>query len=180
MVVSPLEGRADVKILLRGLGLLAGVCVAALLAVFVYGRFSDGPVGFFSGGPLEGGELVATPVGDWSFAADVQTIELQLLEPPRSRTVWILVEDGLAYIACGVPNFRLWKQWPHEALKDGRAVVRIDGKRYPLELSKIEEPALRASLLEKATQKYGLPSGGEETAADPDAVWFFRLDWRTS
>lgn len=167
------------KIVLRVLGGLVGAVVVLMLAVFVYGRFSDGPVGFFSGGPLASGEMVTTPVADWGFATDVDTIEFQLVEPPRSRTVWILVEDGRAYIPCGIPNFTLWKKWPHEALEDGRAIVRIEGKRYPLELVKVDEPGLRAALLANVAEKYGLPPGGE-AADDPDAVWFFRLDPRTS
>ena len=157
---------------------LGGLLAAALLILFVYGRFSDGPVGFFSGGPLVSGERVTTPVPDWSFATDVQNIEFQLLEPPRSRTVWVVVEDGKAYIPCGIPNFRLWKQWPHEALEDGRALLRIDGKLYPRQLVKVEDMSLVASLSEKVGHKYGLPSGGDEP--DPDAVWFFRLDPRES
>ena len=165
------------KLVLRGLGLLAGVIAAALLVVFIYGRFSDGPVGFFSGGPLEQGEMVSAPVADWGFAAEVSTIEFQLVEPPRSRTVWIVVEAGEAYIPCGVPNFTLWKKWPHEALEDGRAVVRFEGKRYPLQLVKIDDVPLRKSLLDKVAAKYGV-SGGEGASADPDGVWFFRLDPR--
>ena len=157
---------------------LGGLLAAALLVLFVYGRFSDGPMGFFSGGPLVRGEKITTAVPDWSFATDVQNIEFQLLEPPRSRTVWVVVEDGKAYIPCGIPNFRLWKQWPHEALEDGRALLRIDGKLYPRQLVKVEDMSLIASLGEKVGQKYGLPSGGDEP--DPDAVWFFRLDPRES
>ena len=117
-------------------------------------------------------------VPDWSFATDVQNIEFQLLEPPRSRTVWIVVEDGKAYIPCGIPNFRLWKQWPHEALEDGRALLRIDGKLYPRQLVKVKDMSLIASLGEKVGHKYGLSPGDGEP--DPDAVWFFRLDPRES
>ncbi len=157
---------------------LGGLLAAALLVLFVWGRFSDGPVGFFSGGPLVRGERITTAVPDWSFATDVQNIEFQLLEPPRSRTVWIVVEDGKAYIPCGIPNFRLWKQWPHEALEDGRALLRIDGKLYPRQLVKVEDMSLIASLGEKVGHKYGLSPGDGEP--DPDAVWFFRLDPRES
>lgn len=166
------------KIVLRILGGVVGLVVAVGLVVFVYGRFSDGPVGFFSGGPLSSGEMVTTPVPDWSFATNVQTIEFQLLEPPRSRTVWIVVQHGTAYIPCGVPNFRLWKHWPHEALADGRALLRIDGKLYPRQLVKVEDPTLIAELLKKVGAKYGLPPGAEDP--DPDSVWFFRLDPRAS
>ncbi len=50
-------------------------------------RFADGPNQVFSGGPLESGELHTGPEPDWSFVSEVQTIELQLLDPPRSRRI---------------------------------------------------------------------------------------------
>ena len=158
--------------ILGGLGLLVGL---AAITIFLAGRFTDGPLGFFSGGPFRSGELVA-PVTDWEFATETDTIEMQLLEPPRSRTVWIVVEEGRAYVPCGVPNFRLWKQWPHEALADGRAEIRIEGTRYPVELVKTEGRELFDRLLEKVGTKYGgVPSDGEVAE---DTVWFFRLDPR--
>jgi hypothetical protein len=152
----------------------AVVIAALLLGVFAYGRVSDGPVGFFSGGPLESGELVAGDV-DWRFVMDVPTIEFQLLEPPRSRTVWIVVHEEHAYIPCGIPNFTLWKQWPHEAVKDGRGMLRIDGKRYPVQLEKLDDRALISSLLQVVGRKYDM-SPGENP--EPDSVWFFRVETR--
>lgn len=166
--------------MLRGVRLLrwiavAGIALLALLfAVGVAARFSDGPIAIFPGGPLRAGEWVSEPVRNWSFAADVAEIELQLVEPPRSRTVWILVHEGRAYVPCGFLDVPLWKQWPHEALADGRAVARIEGRRYPLRAVRITEPELYARLGERAAEKYGAPGG----TPDPDAVWFFRLDPR--
>lgn len=162
------------KVVLRILGALVGIVALAGLVLFVAGRFSDGPIGFFSGGPFSSGEVVAAPA-DWDFAKDTQTVEMQLLEPPRSRTVWIVVEDGTAYIPCGVPNFRLWKKWPHEAVADGRAEVRIDGKRYPVSLVKTGDHDLFERLLAKVGEKYGSVPPGE---VSEDSVWFFRLDPR--
>jgi hypothetical protein len=174
------------RVVLRILGGVASLLVAALMVVFIGGRFSDGPMGFFSGGPLESGEVVTAPVDDWSFVRDVETIEFQLVEPPRSRTVWIVYNEdanegadgGAAFIPCGLPNFRLWKQWPREAVEDGRAVLRIEGRRYPVQLTKIEEPALRTAVLARVTEKYPSPPGAADGPPDPDAVWFFRIDSR--
>lgn len=162
------------KIVLRILGGLVGLVAVVALGVFVAGRFSDGPIGFFSGGPFTSGERVEA-VQDWGFAADANTVELQLLEPPRSRTVWIVVDDGVGYIPCGVPNFRLWKHWPHEAVADGRGEVRLEGRRYPVRLEKTEGRELFDRLLAKVDEKYGGVPGGE---VDEDAVWFFRLEPR--
>jgi hypothetical protein len=161
------------KVLRVLLGIVAalGLVVGGLA---VAARFSDGPVGILPGGPLTSGELVPGPVADWSFATDVPEIELQLLHPPRSRTVWILVHERHAYIACGFLSVPLWKQWPHEALRDGRGIVRIQGRRYEVVLTRVEDPALIGELGGIAARKYGL----SEVSTSPDDVWFFRLDPR--
>jgi hypothetical protein len=103
----------------------------------------------------------------------VPQIEFQLLEPPRSRTTWVVVHEGHAYVPCGVPSFRLFKQWPHEAMRDGRAVVRVEGQRHRRMATRVTDPALAGTLGELVSGKYGAPSSD-----DPEAVWFFRLDPR--
>ncbi|MCH8254190.1 MAG: hypothetical protein IID06_02485 [Gemmatimonadetes bacterium] len=65
-------------------GVLVLIPVFALSALAISARASDGPSVVFGGGPLVAGELVTGPEPDWSFARDVRTIELQLLDPPRS------------------------------------------------------------------------------------------------
>jgi hypothetical protein len=159
---------------LRWLGILLGTVLVAAVAIAIAARFSDGPLGPFAGGPLTSGELVTDPHPDWSFVRDVREVELQLLEPPRSRTTWILLHEGRIYIPCGLPSFRLWKQWPHEAERDGRALLRIGDKRYPRQAVRVTDPAVLEALVERAEEKY--PSIPE--AMGPDDVWFFRLDPR--
>jgi hypothetical protein len=152
------------------LALVVGGVVLALTA-----RFSDGPFGPFPGGSLQQGELTPVPE-NWSFAADVREIELQLVEPPRSRTTWLVVHDGTLYVPCGFLQVPLFKQWPHQALRDGRAVLRLDGKRYAGRLVRVEDPALFSELARLSTAKYGY---GEGTPPDRDRVWFFRFEPRT-
>jgi hypothetical protein len=158
---------------LRWIGIVLLVVLGVLVAVGAAARFSDGPLAVFPGGPLEAGELVSEPVADWSFATDVEEIEFALLAPPRSRTVWIVVHEGEAYIPCGFLDVPLWKQWPHEAEADGRAVVRIEGKRYETRLSRVTDPALLPALGRLVSEKY---TGGREV--EPGSAWFFRLDPR--
>jgi hypothetical protein len=103
------------KTLLRIVGgvlLFLFVVVGALL---LGARFSDGPIAIIAGGPFTSGELASGPEPDWSFVHDVGEVEFQLLDPPRSRTTWILDHEGKAYIPCGeVTSWwgKLWKQWP--------------------------------------------------------------------
>jgi hypothetical protein len=119
--------------ILRWIGGLLLALVLLLLAMMGLARQSDGPWALFPGGPLEAGELVASTDLDWARFEAVELIEMQLLEPPRSRTTWLVVRDGVGYIPCSL-DFPPLKRWNKEALEDGRAILRIEGKRYPVEL----------------------------------------------
>jgi hypothetical protein len=145
--------------------------VAGVLFVAIGARFSDGPVGPFPGGPLEFGETVGGEP-DWRIAEQREEVQLQLLTPPRSRTTWILYHAGAAYIPCGMPNFTLWKQWPHQALEDPRAVVRIRMQKFPVTLSRVEDPETFDALKAVLEEKYG------DYDLGPERLWFFRLDSR--
>ncbi|MGH0029239.1 MAG: hypothetical protein ACQGVC_05585 [Myxococcota bacterium] len=162
------------KIVRWGVIVLAAL-VGALLGTAFAARFADGPIAAFPGGALASGEWVETQGLDWSFAADRDTLELQLLEPESSRTVWGVVHEGALYVPCGVPHFTLWKQWPHHAVKDGRAVLRIDGKRYAVSLVRAPEDE-RLAAGRATVEKYGV--GTAEGLEDPDAFWAFRVEPR--
>jgi hypothetical protein len=149
-------------------GVGAMVLIPALVALLA--RFADGPLGPFPGGPLVAGDLADEPVTDWAFVENVTEIELQLLDPPRSRTTWILLHEGSAYVPCGFPNVRIWKQWPYEAQADGRAMIRVDGRRYRVDLVRVEDPTLEGELTRNLERKYA--SAGRYSGA----IWFFRLD----
>jgi hypothetical protein len=160
------------KLLVRGLTILIGIPLLVLAVASVVARFSDGPIAMLPGGPLEAGELVVPPIGDWSFASGVEEIELQLLDPARSRTVWIVVHDGVAFVPCGFLDVPLFKQWPYQALEDGRAILRIEGRRFPVELAKVEDADTHLHVARLAADKYGYGAG---EAPDPDVVWYFRV-----
>jgi hypothetical protein len=151
------------------------VGIVGLLVLLAFGaRFHDGPVGLFPGGPLEAGTLEASPVADWGFAQGENTIELQLLSQQRSRTTWILVQDGAAFIPCAI-GFPPGKTWHEYAVQDGRALLRIAGRRYPVTLERVEDPTLSAALTERAKEKYG-----SRTPRSDAGVWFFRVSSRES
>ncbi len=89
-----IDRKTIVRNVLVVIGVLVLIPVFALGAMAVSARTSDGPSVVFSGGPLVAGELVTGPEPDWSFARDIRTIELQLLDPPRSRILWIVEHEG--------------------------------------------------------------------------------------
>ena len=137
-------------------------------------RFADGPNQLFSGGPLESGELHTGPEPDWSVVSDVQTIELQLLDPPRSRRIWTAEYDGKLYVWSGYMGTavgRLWKHWPGQAERDGRAVIRIDGTRYERQLVRIKSGDVLEGITTAITSKY--PSQTTRAAVEAGDAWVF-------
>ncbi|TMA31563.1 MAG: hypothetical protein E6J87_15365 [Deltaproteobacteria bacterium] len=160
---------------LRWLLRIAAALVALIALVFFGARFHDGPLGPIPGGPLASGEVVKQPVADWSFAKDTGEIELQLESQNRSRTVWFFVMDGKAFVPCSLST-PPGKTWHKQAVVDGRATLRIDGKRYPVTLTKLDDAvaqqmseAVRAEL----TRKYkNLPPG-------EGGAWLFSVTSRS-
>jgi len=154
---------------LRAIGwLLLGLAgLAALTALFA--RVLDGPIGPFPGGPLVAGELVSGPDPDWSFAAALPAIEIEVhAANPLSRTVWVLVDQGELFVPAALASR---KTWPSQAVADGRVVVRVAGKRYQRQASRVTDPVRLDALRSALGRKYGVtasPDGSDDT-------WFFRL-----
>jgi hypothetical protein len=137
-------------------------------------RSADGPNRVFSGGPLESGELHTGPEPDWSFVSDIPTIEMQLLDPPQSRRIWTAEYDGKIYVWSRYMNTavgRLWKRWPVQAERDGRAVLRIDGVRYERQLLRIESGAVLDGISAAISSKY--PSQTTRAAVEAGEAWVF-------
>lgn len=166
------------KIFLRFVGGLVALLVLLVVGLLVGARFADGPLAIVAGGPFQTGERVTGPEPDWSFVRDLQEVEFQLLEPARSRTTWILHHDGKAYIPSGYMTTwwgRIWKQWPHEAEKDPRVLLRIDDAIYERNLVRVREGPMIAPLLAELSRKY---AGGAEVpleAVTSGYLWIFEL-----
>ena len=153
--------------------LLRGVILVILLIsmLFLGARVHDGPIGPIPGGAFASGEWVDPVAPDWSFAKDVGEIELQLESQSTSRTTWILVRDGKAFIPVSL-SYPPGKSWHLEAVKDGRAVLRIGGKRYAVTLGPDEDPTLPDFARAEVIRKYGTPPPGDGGAM------FFRIEPR--
>ncbi len=163
-------------LILRWLGIVLATLVLAAVAVIVVARFHDGPLGIIAGGALVHGDLVTGPEPDWRFVHDVNTVEFQLVSPERSRTTWILEVGGKIYIPCGYMTSavgRLWKHWPIEAEKDGRAILRVGDKRYERQLVRIQSGDLLGPLTLEISRKYGAPATPE--AVTSGSLWLFEL-----
>jgi len=186
---------ARVSILvLKYLGLgLGGLIVVAVVALLIAQRVSDGPMSFVQGGPFKTGEWVETPVDDWSFATNKE-LAFELVGPGTSRTAGVMMHDGVGYITCDLGYIwnrlegastsilrliYLFKTWHHDAEADGRAVIRVDGKRYPVHLERVTEPELVNELkarLETLAASYFAAPLPPPPAEGPKDLWFFRVD----
>lgn len=152
------------------LKILVGIIAVFVLLVggaFLAARFHDGPLGLIPGGALVAGEIVAAPVSDWTFA-NIDTIEMQLDAQSSSRTTWILVSEGRAFIPASL-SFPPGKSWHKSADQDGKATLRINGQRYPVSLTRVQDEALRDQLKEVVGKKYGGGPPGD------GGVWFFEI-----
>jgi len=155
--------------IVRGLVVVVIALIILVTAVIEIAKFHDGPLGMIPGGPLEAGEMVVQAPADWNFAKDVQEIEMQLANEKTSRTTWILVKDGVAYIPCSL-KFPPGKRWHKAADVNGDAIVRIDGKRYPVTLTRVKDDALATEVGKVAVAKYPAAARSGEGGA-----WFFQI-----
>jgi len=164
--------------LLRALAILVVVIVVGIAALLIGARFADGPLAIVAGGPFESGTVVSGAEPDWSFVHDVGEVQFQLLEPPRSRTTWIVDHAGKAYIPSGYMTTwwgKIWKKWPHEAEQDGRILLRIGDQIYERKLVRIESGPELEPILAELSRKY---TGGGEIPLDAVSsgyLWIFEL-----
>lgn len=162
----------------RGLTWFIGILVVIIVAVsslFLVVRSSDGPMEIISGGPFTSGETTAA-VSDWSFLQSKMTIELQTMLPPRSRTMWLAVHDNRLYVVSRYMNTlvgKIWKQWPHSIAQDNRAIVRADGKLYPLLLERQTDSSALLGVMEVFNTKYNTNLTAE--SVDKGNAWVFEL-----
>jgi hypothetical protein len=166
------------KTVLRVIGGLLALLLVVIGGLLVGARFADGPIAIIAGGPFTSGELVRGPEPDWSFVRDVREVEFQLLDPARSRTTWILYHEGKAYIPCGYMTTwwgKIWKQWPLEAEKDPRILLRIGDSLYERRLVRIQDGPIVAPLLAELSRKY---AGGREIpmeAVTSGYLWLYEV-----
>lgn len=154
-----------------------GISAAALVAligllvggILLYAPYHDGPIAMFPGGALTSGELISEKIPEWSIVASVDTIEMQLVaDDNRSRTTWILYHGGSAYIPVTL-GFPPGKSWHKLAARQGDALVRISGKRYPVTLIKVEEEESIATMNLVNRAKYPPAPGSDQGS------WYFLL-----
>lgn len=170
------------RIIAQLLGLIILIPAVAMGALRYKYSDADGPSILFPGGELISGTIYNGPQPDWSFAADIPTIELQINDPMSSRFVWALPVNGRLFVVSGyMGSFlgRIWKHWAVEAIAgDGAAVVRVNGIRYPSRLKRIYEGPVLEGVASVLTNKYGSPTTRQ--AIETGNTWVFEVVPRES
>lgn len=174
------------------LGLMLTIALG-FVSLIVYQRMSDGPTGPLMGGSFSSGEVVDTPVIDWSELEG--DFEFELVGQSSSRTAGGILVGGDLYITCDLgfiwsrlpAGFQrnllnlIWvfKTWHEEALLDGRIRIRKDGRIYPATIEHIKDPQLIEALklsLEQLASEYFEPNAlGPRPTQAPNDIWFFRI-----
>ncbi len=171
------------RIILQVIGVIILIPLVTIVTLKIDNQGADGPSILFPGGELVSGELHTGPDPDWSFTDEVPTIELQLISPLSSRTIFIMESGGKVYIPSGyMRSFlgRIWKDWAFQADEgDGLAVARINGTRYERQLIRIKDTDVIDGVAAKLAAKY---AGGtpEAVAAIKKSVmdgdtWLFEM-----
>ena len=115
------------------------------------------------------GEMVTTPVTDWSFTDQIQNIQIQtnswyLL--PHSVTIDCVSYKGKLYLfssyAAGL-TYPHGRRWNEDVARDPHARLKIGDKLYDRTLTLVNDPAEQEAVREAIFKKYPAlktPPGG--------------------
>jgi hypothetical protein len=140
------------KTLLKIVGAIL-VCLALVLVVL---RFTGlDPHGGIPGLWLTG-DVVTTPVTDWSFTDKVPTIKLQTQSRfllPHSVTINCLSYNGGLYVSSIYPPGAT-RSWNDNVMRDPHVRIKIGDKLYDRTLVLVTDPTERDGVLQVREKKY--------------------------
>ncbi len=144
--------------------------LALLLGPLCAGCLFDGPLGFVPGGAFEA-ELEAGDEPEWSFAVDLDSVDVQIdSSPPRTLRTGIVVLDGIPHLPV---TYAFLKRWGAVVAASPRVVLRADGLLVERHAVFVTDEAAHRALLAAGQAKYGAPFHGSWTSGVTDC---FRLD----
>ena len=98
------------------------------------------------------GDVVSTPVTDWSFTDAIPTIKIQTQTPlllPYSVTIWCASYNGNFYVT----SYR-GRRWVEDIVSHSQVRLKIDGRLYDRTLSMVSDPTEKAAVLQAKGKKY--------------------------
>ena len=135
--------------------ILVGLLVCAGLALVVLRFTGLDPHSRIPGLWLTG-DVVTTPVNDWSFTENVRTIKLQTQSRfllPHSVTINCLDYNGQLYVSSVHPAGKP-TGWNENALREPRVRIKIGDKVYDRTLVLVTDPAEKDAVLQVRARKY--------------------------
>lgn len=106
------------------------------------------------------GNLVTSPVADWSFTDHVDTVEVQTRTwygLPHSVTTYCTAMNGVLYLDSFYPpgvDYPRGRSWNENVARDPHVRLKIAGNLYDVTLVHDTDPALKAAILELVRKKY--------------------------
>jgi hypothetical protein len=154
---------------MKALWKVLGVILACLVLLLVVVRIT----GFEPNGRRPGlwlkGNLVTTPVADWSFTDKVQNVKIQTNTwylVPHSVTINCVSYKGQLYLdsfyAAGL-TYPHGRSWNEDVARDPHVRIKIGNQLYDRTLALVTDPAEQEAVNEAKFKKYPdlkLPPGG--------------------
>ncbi len=116
----------------------------------------DGPPGLWLGG-----ELVTTPVTDWSFTDEFQEIYLETQTwylIPHSVTIWCATHNGQLYLFSiyseGRDEFPEGRSWNRNVVRDPRVRLKIGNQLFEQRTILVTDSAEKEAVLQAFARKY--------------------------
>ncbi|HTK98141.1 MAG TPA: hypothetical protein VL379_08965 [Pseudomonadales bacterium] len=106
------------------------------------------------------GEVVTTPVTDWSFSDGVDEIFVETATwyfVPHSVTTTVVTSDGTLYVPSlyyGGGEFPTERFWNRNIARDPNVRLKIGDKVYPRTAALVTDPAERSRVLAAFAAKY--------------------------
>jgi hypothetical protein len=98
------------------------------------------------------GDVVTTPVTDWSYTNQIKQIKIQTQTPyllPLSVTIWCGVYNGNLYISSN-PG----KMWNDDIMRNPHVRLKIGNQLFDRTLVVVNDPAEKAAVLAVKEKKY--------------------------
>jgi hypothetical protein len=170
------------SVLLKSIAWIVGGLVIVLVLFLVWARifgFDPGPPGHETLGLWMSGELVTTPVTDWSFAKNIPSTDTGVQVHSRflpfishsHRTGRWHYKDRLYYGTLypgGVP-YGVGRIWNQDVAVDPRVRIKIHDKLYDVKFTPVTDPAERELIL---------PLTGSSTFHPGEYMFLWRVDPR--
>jgi len=139
--------------MMRVLKVLGVVMVCLVLALLVLRVIGLDPHERRPGLWLKG-NVVTSPVTDWSFTDRYQTVKVQTRSSyllPHSVTTFCIAYNGQLYLATTRPETR---QWSRNVARDPHVRLEIGDQLFDRTLSVVTDPAEREAVLQARAKKY--------------------------